>query len=435
MMHLCDILLSFAFSQPTDVMKIRFFLLLALIALPVSAQNAVIRAGTVIHAENGTTSSDQKITVSDGKIASIESWSGRMTDNVIDLSDSFVMAGMIDAHAHMALEVDPLKDGGNYFFTGILNTTPYRAVQGVRNSKDMLEAGFTSIRDIGNNGNYADVAIKQGIDEGLVPGPHMEVSGRIIAPFGAQFHLQPEKRNIGEPEYFFADGEVEVMKAVRENLHFGATFIKLVIDDQSYIYSVDEIRAAVREAEVAGTYVAAHCWTDQGARNAIEGGVHTIEHGPNMSDDTLQMAKDAGVYLVGTEFTLAGLAWADPSADISAFQPEHDMFVDRLRRAYAIGVTNVYGSDAVFRNAEDGRGIESLDVLSSWREAGVANDYTLRAITATAAEMMGIADTRGILAPGLAADIIAMPDNPLDDTSALHGVNWVMQNGKLVRHP
>jgi len=416
-------------------MKIRFLFFLALLALPSQAQNAVIRAGTLIHAENGTTSSDQKITVIDGKISSIEDWSGRVNDDVIDLSDSYVMAGMIDAHAHMALEVDPLKDGGNYFFTGILNTTAYRAVQGVRNSKDMLEAGFTAIRDIGNNGNYADVAIKQGIDEGLVPGPHMEVSGRIIAPFGAQFHLQPEKRGVGEPEYFFADGEVEVMKAVRENLHFGATFIKLVIDDQRYIYSVDEIRAAVREAEVAGTYVAAHCWTEQGARNAIEAGVHTIEHGPNMSNETLQMAKDAGVYLVGTEFTLAGLAWADPSADISAFQPEHDMFVDRLRRSYEIGVMNVYGSDAVFRNAEQGRGIESLDVLSSWREAGVSNDYTLRAITATAAEMMGIDSQRGILAPGLAADIVAMPNNPLDDTSALHGINWVMQNGRLIRFP
>ncbi len=416
-------------------MKFRFLLLLFLFVAPTSAQNAVLRAGTVIYAHDGSTTTDQKITVIDGKIASIDTWSGAMSDDVIDLSDSYIMAGLIDAHAHMALEVDPKKDGGNYFVTGILNTTAYRAVQGVRNAKDMLEAGFTSIRDIGNNGNYADVALKQGIDEGLVPGPHMEVAGRIIAPFGGQFHLQPEKRHVGNPEYFFADGPDDIRKAVRENLHFGSTFIKIVIDDQRYIYSVDEIRAAVEEAEGAGTYVAAHCWTEQGARNAIEAGVHTIEHGPNMSDETLQLAKDAGVYLVGTEFTLAGLAWADPSADVSAFQPEHDMFVDRLRRSHAVGVMNVYGSDAVFRNAEHGRGIESLDVLNSWREAGMPNDYTLRAITATAAEMMGISDTRGILAPGLAADIVAMPNNPLDSTAALHEINWVMQNGELVRHP
>ena len=416
-------------------MKYRFLLLLAAFVLPASAQNAVIRAGTLIHTQDGSTSTDQKITVVDGRITAIADWSGRVTDDVIDLSDSFVMAGLIDAHSHMALEVDPSKDGGNYFVTGLLNTTAYRAIQGVRNAKDMVEAGFTTIRDIGNNGNYADVAIKQGIDEGLVPGPHMEVSGRIIAPFGAQFHLQPEKPGLGNPEYFFADGPVEIMKAVRENLHFGATFIKLVIDDQRYIYSVDEIFAAVNEAKLAGTYVSAHCWTEQGARNAIFAGVRSIEHGPNMPDEVLQMAKDAGVYLVGTEFTLEGLAWADPTADVSAFQPEHDVFVDRLRRAYALGVKIVYGSDAVFRNAEHGRGYESLDVLHSWREAGVSNADQLKAMTVTAAELMGMGAERGTLAAGMTADIVAMPSNPLNDTNALYDINFVMKAGRLMRHP
>lgn len=405
-----------------------------LISAPARAQDAVIRAGTVIDTRDGSTSVDQKIIIHEGRIVSIEAWSGSQADDVLDLSDEYVMPGLFDAHSHMSLVVDTRKDGGNYFFTGILNSTAYRAVQGVANARNMLESGFTTIRDIGNNGNYADVAIKTGIDEGIVPGPHMEVSGRIIAPFGGQFHLQPEKRGIGNPEYFFADGVDEIVKAVRENLHFGSTFIKLVIDDQRYIYSVEEIRAAVREAELAGTYVAAHCWTEQGARNAIAAGVRSVEHGLDMPDDVLQMAKDAGVYLVGTEFTVDGLSW-ETSVPVSVLEEEHAQFVDRLRRASAIGLKLVYGSDTVFLDSEMSRAHLSLDVLHSWREAGISNADQLKAMTQTAAELMGLSGDRGTLAPGKLADIVAMKSNPLEDTNALYHIDFVMKSGHLVRHP
>ncbi len=416
-------------------MKTGLLLLLLTFVAPAQAQDAVLRAGTVIYSTDGSTATDQKIIVTDGRIASIEPWSGAMDDAVIDLQGRYVMTGLFDAHTHMALVVDQRVDGGNYFVTSILNPTAYRAVQAVANARDMLESGFTVIRDIGNSGNYADVALKKGIDEGLVPGPHIEVSGRIIAPFGAQFFLQPEKPGVGNPEYFFADGPEEIRKAVRENLHFGATFIKLVIDDQRYIYTVEEIEMAVQEAERAGTYVAAHCWTEQGARNAIAAGVRSIEHGVDMPDEVLQMAKDAGVYLVGTEFTTEGLSQSLVGNDLSAFEAEHAQFVDRLKRAYALDVDIVYGSDAVFLDLTMGRGHVSLDVLNSWREAGVSNADQLKAMTVTAAALMGMSSDRGELAVGLMADIIAMPGNPLDDTNALYGVDFVMKDGRVVRHP
>lgn len=417
------------------MMKLRFCLLALLIALPTQAQDAVIRAGTVIDTETGVATTDRRITVTGGRITAIERWSGQQTEDVIDLSDSYVMPGLFDAHSHVALEVDERVDGGNYYVTGILNPTAFRAVQGVANAKNLLESGFTTIRDIGNNGLYADVAIKKGIDTGIIPGPHMEVAGRIIAPFGGQFFLQPEKPGTGNPEYYFADGVDDIVKAVRQNLHFGATFIKLVIDDQRYIYTVEEIKAAVDEARRAGTYVAAHCWTDQGARNAIAAGVRSIEHGPSMSDEALQMAKDAGIFLVGTEFTLEGLSHSLPGDDLSAFQAEHDMFVDRLRRAYSMGVDIVYGSDAVFWDPNMSRGHVSLDVLNSWREAGVSNADQLKAMTTTPARLMGLEKDRGRLAKGMAADLVAMPRDPLADTNALYEIDFVMQNGKVVRHP
>ena len=155
--------------------------------------------------------------------------------------------------------------------------------------------------------------------------------------------------------------------------------------------------------------------------------------GSVLSLEALAMARDAGVWLVGTEFTIAGLAWADPGADLSVFQPEHDQFIDRLRRAKEVGLPFAYGSDAVFRNAEDGRGIESLDVLHSWREAGLTAAEQLKGMTSDAAAAMRIEDSRGTLAPGMMADIIAMPRNPLEDTLALFEVDFVMHDGVVYK--
>ena len=413
--------------------KTIFTIMMHLAFATVFGQDAIIKAGHLINTRDGSITQDQRIEVDEGQIRSIESWEGAIEDHVIDLSDSYVMCGLMDAHTHMALVVDASKDGGNYFITTLLNPTPYRTIQAVANARDMLESGFTAIRDIGNSGNYGDVALKHGVREGLVSGPFISTAGRIIAPFGGQFQLQPEKPGIGNPEYLFADGEVEIRQAVRENLHYGADFIKIVVDDQRYIYSVQEIRAAVDEAAKAGTYVAAHCWTEQGARNAVEAGVRSIEHGLVMPDDLLRKTKEKGIFLVGTEFTVEGLGATFAGSDMSVFEAEHNLFVDRLRRAYAIGVDIVYGSDAVFLNPKMGRGHVSFDVLNSWREAGIPNQDQLKAMTFTPARLMNIQEERGSLQTGMAADIIAMPENPLEDTRALYKVHFVMQDGKVIK--
>ena len=130
------------------------------------------------------------------------------------------------------------RRGTTTYITTLLDPTPYRAIEGVANARDMLAAGFTTVRDVGNAGNYADTALREAIERGLVPGPTMINAGRIIAPYGGQFHLQPEKRDLATPEYAFADTHDEMLKAIRENIHYGATVIKIVVDDQKYIYSV-----------------------------------------------------------------------------------------------------------------------------------------------------------------------------------------------------
>src|SRR5258708_11834206 len=134
----------------------------------------------------------------------------------------------------------------------MLEPRPYRAIEGVANARDMLEGVFPTMRDVGNWGNYADTALREAIERGLVPGPTMLNAGRIIAPYGGQFHLQPEKKDLAMPEYAFAETRDEMLKAIRENIHYGATLIKIVVDDQKYIYSVDDIRFMLEEAHRPG---------------------------------------------------------------------------------------------------------------------------------------------------------------------------------------
>ena len=135
----------------------------------------------------------------------------------------------------------------------------------------MLESGFTSVRDVGNEGNYACTSLRRAVEAQLVPGPTIINAGRIIAPYGGQFQMQPDKPRLGEPEYFYADTRDEMVKGIRENIHFGARVIKIVVDDQKYIYSVDDIRFMIDEAGRAGMKLAAHCWTHPGSQRCPAG--------------------------------------------------------------------------------------------------------------------------------------------------------------------
>ena len=233
--------------------------LLLLSAATGRAEIIAIKAGKLIDPDTGAVALNQIILVEDRVIKSV---GGNVTvpagATVIDLSKYTVLPGLFDAHSHLCFNVGA---GQDQLSNTISNPTAYRAIQGVANARAMLDSGFTTVRDVGNNGNYCDTSLRLAIDRDIVPGPTMINSGRIIAPFGGQFQIVPERRGLSEPEYFFADTKEELKKAIRENIHYGARVIKIVVDDQPYIYSVDEIRFVVEEARNAGLKVAAHCGT------------------------------------------------------------------------------------------------------------------------------------------------------------------------------
>jgi imidazolonepropionase-like amidohydrolase len=404
--------------------RLTVFLLLFL-ALPAlsAAQVIAVRAGAIVDPDTGTTAANQIILVENGRIRDVgPSVAIPPNATVIDLSSSTVSPGLVDAHAHLCMGVRSDRDAGSYYLTTLQDPDAYRAVQGVANAKAMLEAGFTTVRDIGNEGRYACVQVRRGINRRLIPGPTLLTAGRIIAPYGGQFQLQPDKPALAEPEYFFADTRDEMLKAVRENIHYGATVIKIVVDDQDYIYSADDIRFIKDEAHRAGLKLAAHAWTRAGAHNAAEAGVDSIEHGFDMTDEDLALAKKNGVVLVGTEY----LALNEGPAG-------HKQWVDRLKRAYKIGITMVYGTDVIDELPDRTRGEEAMRGIDVWIEAGVPAAAILKAMTTEAVRLLGVDKQRGAIKAGMAADFIATPKNPLQDITTLKQVTFVMKNGVRIK--
>jgi len=405
-----------------------------LLTAPLCAQVIAIRAGTIIDPVHGSGAKDQVILVEKGKILAVGSGLAIPAGaEVIDLSHEWVTPGLIDAHTHMTLTEIA---GDAPFESFYLNqSSTLRGLRGLHNAALVLQAGFTTLRDVGNSAEWAMSDVRRAIDAGWFVGPTIIDSGKIIAPFGGQSRdIPPRQGPFWQFEYIDADGPDEIRKAVRADIYYGAGVIKLVADNNPYHYSVDEFRAAVNEAHRAGVPVAVHVYAGDALDNAIEAGVDSIEHGFDLTDAQLKRMKDKGIFLVGTDFPRAHLDIVGTSGGIL---PEPEVLapkiIDRLRRAHRIGVRMAFGSDTVIDMPGRTRADLMFDYLVVWRAAGVPPVDILRAMTTDAAELLRVNKVRGPIAEHLSADLVAMPANPLDDIENLRKIDFVMKDGKIVR--
>ena len=216
---------------------------------------------SVVDPESGATRINEVILVEDGKIKEIGPGVKIPTDAVIlDLSRILELPGLIDAHTHLLAAIDPKWDLGSTWIMALQRREGYRAILGVRHAGEVLDAGFTTVRDVGNSGSYLDMDLEKAIRFGIVRGPTIIPAGKIIAPFGGQFWETPTNpQHLINAEYYFADSRDEIRKAVRENIYWGAKVIKVVVDGQRYRYSTEDLQFMVAEAAQAGVTVAAQC--------------------------------------------------------------------------------------------------------------------------------------------------------------------------------
>ncbi|MEP7110439.1 MAG: amidohydrolase family protein [Ferruginibacter sp.] len=395
------------------------------------AQNTVIKAGHLFDSRTGKILNDQTIIIKNGKIQELGSnLKYKSTDTVIDLSKSWVLPGLMDCHVHLTFNFSY----GNPSYVQLYTTesSALRALRGAYVAEQFLMSGFTTIKEIGNDANYATADIIKAIKKGWFKGPTIFYAGKIIAPYGGQtWDVNIENEHLWNFEYIDADNPDEIKKAIRKNIYYGANVIKLVSGQQAGYYDLEDIKAAVDEAKKSGLKVTVHVQGGTAARNVILGGAAAIEHGFELDDDLLLLMKEKGTFLVGTDVGYdSNISWGLDS--ISA-RTEEKKTIDRLKRAYKIGTKMAYGTDLVIDEPGLNRIQTSLKVLQTWKAAEIPSSYVLKAMTIYAAELLGVEKNRGVLEPTYWADIIALKNSPLEDIEAIKNVHFVMKEGKVIK--
>ncbi|MDB5205181.1 MAG: hypothetical protein JWR72_256 [Flavisolibacter sp.] len=410
--------------------NLRLLALLLFISLSANAQTTVIKAGHMFDARSGKMLANQIIIIKDGKIKEVgTNLKFNTADTIIDLSNSWLLPGLMDCHVHITTNISYRSRNWNELYA--IESNALRGIRGSVVAKQFLDNGFTTIKDIGNDGNYATADVIKAINKEWIQGPTIIYSGKIIGPYGGQSRgINIEHEHFWDFEYIDADNPDEIKKAIRKNVYYGATVIKLVTGDNG-IYDSADIKAAVAEANKYGLKVTVHTLGGEAATNVIKGGAAAIEHGNNLDNSQLQSMKDKGIFLVGTDLSFDN--WYAYGLDSVKAKAREDLIVDRLKRAYKIGTKMAFGTDVVIDLPKLNRVESNLKVLKSWNAAGIPPSYILQSMTIYAAELLGIEKNRGVLEQSYYADIIAVKKNPLENIENIKSIQFVMKEGKVIR--
>src|SRR5579863_7769047 len=424
-----------------------FSLMLSLSAMAQTAAApavTVIRAGTLIDGKSNTVRRDQVIVIRGNQIESVSDAAGaKIPDGaqVIDLSKSTVLPGLIDSHTHIFLQgEDPAKGG---YDANILNQPlAMRAARATVSARRALEQGFTTLRDLETEGaGYGDVGIKEAIEQGYIPGPRMFVVTRAISTTGG-YPLEGYAPELDMPKGAqIVDGPVEARKAAREQLSHGADWIKVYMTHRSWVgkngelvsqptLTVEELKAIVDETHGWGKRVACHAYGGIGLRRALDGGCDSIEHGLDLDDAAISQMLKQGTWYVPT-ISAYYHDWA--AADTPAGQRDRlrvSLHEPSFKKAMKAGVKIAFGTDM--------GGIPWTEPITQefprMVELGMSPMNAIQSATSRAATLLDMDGKIGVLAPGGFADVIAVSGDPLHDIKALENVQFVMKDGKVFKN-
>jgi imidazolonepropionase-like amidohydrolase len=404
-----------------------------------ASRRVVVRAGHILDVKTGTMLSGQAIVIEGDKIVSV----GPAADaklspatQTIDLPNATVLPGLIDAHTHLTF------DPANLGYEGLGISYPREALIGARNARVTLEAGFTTVRNVGAGG-YSDVALRDAINAGDVPGPRMLVSGPAIGITGGHCDDNLLAPQFHATELGVADGVDAVRHKVRENIKYGADLIKICAtggvmskgdDPNASQYTREEMKAIVEEAHRLGRKVAAHAHGAEGVSWASDAGVDSIEHGHLMDDSSIATLKKNGTYIVPTLYLMdwnrenLGKRNA-PDYVVRKMQAVSAVGQDTLKKAFAAGVKVAFGTDA----AVYPHGLNAHE-FAVYVRLGMSPLQAIQTATIHGADLLGWSSKIGTLEAGKWADLIAVEGNPLKDVTTLQQVKFVMKGGEVVKN-
>ncbi|MEZ4701337.1 MAG: amidohydrolase family protein [Rhodothermales bacterium] len=409
-----------------------------LLCHPVTAQTStyVIRPAGVVDTRAGEILPGAQVVVRGDRIEAVgRNLAVPAGATVVDLPGHYLLPGLIDTHTHITLTPDYTARNPILY-----KSIPYRTAEAVAAARETLLAGFTTIRDLDSEGaDWADVAVRDAINNGVVPGPRMQVATLAISITGGYMNNDGLAPGLQVPQFgALADSPAAIVQTLRTQIKNGADWIKLYatgttkhIDFEKMEplgqFSDADIRLVVEEAARFRTPVAAHAYGGHAAYVAVEAGVRSIEHGMMLNDATLDLMAAKGTFWVPTISVYYPAEGETPNERQQAIMDSHRRV---FARALDKGVKIAYGTDA--GALPHGQNAIDLERMVAY---GMSNAQALRSVTLTSAELMGLDDQVGTVVPGKRADLIAVSGNPLESIDALKSVSFVMKDGVVYRRP